>query len=136
MQFQVSGAFRDSGEDVSVTVTAGDYLEAERYAHRLGIMVLRIEPVVPARAVPPVERQPVSHAYEPSYAPPKVQTIEHTGKSLKFGMLVGGCMAMGSPFGCLLQDGESTGVLLALVLFVGGVMIMVMFRLLAWWEHG
>lgn len=50
MKFNVTGADRDTGADIQMTVDAADEASAQEVAHRKGIMVSRISPALVERA--------------------------------------------------------------------------------------
>jgi hypothetical protein len=66
--------------------------------------------------------------------PGRVQTTEQTSKLLKLGILLSFCIALG---GCLLfvaLPGDARG--LGCAVFVIGLTLFILYRVLAWWHHG
>lgn len=70
--------------------------------------------------------------------PPKVQTVEQTGKDWKGGMLVSVVLMLGGWTACIApSDGDtSTRVTLGSLAFVAGVAGYTYTRIGAWWNHG
>jgi len=122
MKFLVVGANKEKGEDVTIELDAPTPSAAEEMAHRLNLLIERIDSVNPTAP-------PTPH---PSPQPrPAVQTIEKTSKKWKLMMLAGaGLVLIGIPAFFSTQNTFS-----GLIVFAG-LILYIYARLAAWWHHG
>ncbi len=131
MKFQVSGALKQTGEDVSVTVEAGDYRTAEAKANAMGIVVSQ---VAPDNAHSDSGAVSVSLETQTS----TVQTIEATGKLWKLCILLGIVLLLIGVIAIVLSfDVDSVSWLqwVARGLFLLGLLLYIAGRIGKWWYH-
>ena len=129
----VYGADPQTGESLSLIVSAATPSAAEDAAYRRGLLVQRVDiapATAPAPASPAPPTAPASGVYGGS-SPRETVLIEQTSKEWKAGMLIGGVgMALGM-LGCV--AGEIAG---GTMIFWGSALVYVVSRLTAWWRHG
>ncbi|HIJ70642.1 MAG TPA: hypothetical protein HPP87_04675 [Planctomycetes bacterium] len=63
----------------------------------------------------------------------RIQTIEKTGKGIKLGMFIGGLVMVGS---LIVTCAGRFSYLQGLAGFIIGLVILIVYRLGAWWYHG
>lgn len=156
MRYRVTGAHRETGEAVDLTLEAATPSAAEDQANQMGVMIERIEVDAPPVATPPltlppnslVEQAAQQIARAPSGRPvvvrpaKEVQTIEKTGKRWKVLILFGTILMISGLTSCILRSAEATessdtaSLGLGLLLFFGGFTIAIIGRFGAWWHHG
>jgi len=156
MRYRVTGAHRETGEAVDLTLDAATPSAAEEQANQMGVMIEHIEVDAPPVAIPPpaplpaglVEQAAQQIPRAPSGRPvvmrpaKEVQTIEKTGKRWKLLKLVGGLSMIGGVGSCIIASAETTDPteagppLISMALFFGGLAVMLFAKFGAWWHHG
>jgi hypothetical protein len=149
--WEVRGAFRDSGRDAVLTITAATQSAAEYEASQHGLLVESCWPVPPTAAVAEVPAGQMSLSYA---SPPPLQgiqqrqtplVIEMTSKRFKWQMLAAlGVMLVGILSSCIVAPIATAittelGIVifvLGLLCFIGGGVWGFAARLFAWWHHG
>lgn len=143
MKYNVSGAHRDTGEEMQVTVEARDFHEAEAKAGSLGLMISSINEHHPDQP----HQQPQQQQSEPTPGPldnvPGVRTIEKTGKIWKAQMLFAALGAIVCFFGLVIFFGLSFQMEFDqpwLQIFgfatAGFVVWYGIVKAMTWWHHG
>jgi hypothetical protein len=96
MKFNVTGADKDTGESIEMTIEAADESAAQDVAHRKGIMVSRVAPAALAARPPIAHAVPVSQPLEQGHfrgAPVVNIAPPRRGNSLGIAALVLGILA-------------------------------------------
>ena len=156
MRYRVTGAHRETGKVVDLTLEASTPSGAEEQANQMGVMIEHIEVDAPPVAAPPAapradslaEQAAQQIARAPSgravvVRPAKeVQTIEKTGKRWKLLILFGTILMISGLTSCILGSAEATdstetaSLGTGFLLFFGGFAIAVIGKFGAWWHHG
>ncbi|MCK4873004.1 MAG: hypothetical protein KAS72_09785 [Phycisphaerales bacterium] len=156
MRYTVTGAHRDSGQDMTLIIQARNFHEAEDCARGMGILVADVrefhEQNTSSEAPrPPIEplsiatRHVGEHQAVSPYCPPSrpVQTIEKTGKVWKAQQLlsalvtlIGVCLIAGELSLNGAEDASGERLAIAVLMIAGGLLWFITARILAWWFHG
>ena len=132
MRYTISGADRDTGEEMEITVSATDERAAQEVANRKGILVARISGE---------ERREPGHRVSQE----KVY-VEGTSKKIKLYMLLSALVAIaGWPVaigGVFLNAANNSPNPIGAITVVGiflictGLLAFIVLRLVRWWHHG
>jgi hypothetical protein len=145
-QWEVRGAFRESGKEAVLVIEAATQAGAESEAVQNGLLVETCRPVQPTPPPVPPPPQPLGYVgpVQPAvYMPPVV--TERTSKKFKWQMLAGFLVCVFGIFsGCLFAPlaasvrPELGGVMLVVgaICFIGGLGWAMVAKFGAWWHHG
>ena len=140
MRFKIYGANKDTAEDVEVIIEANTPSAAQEKANQLNLMVERIEVAdLPAPIARPIQQMTQATQLTPPVVVrpvQMVQTIEKTGKTIKFCMMLSVvAIAVGIGIALGFSDDPTTrngGISIFCLGFWGYILC----RVFAWWYHG
>jgi hypothetical protein len=148
VKFRITGAHRETGDEMDLVIDAATPSAAEERANGMGVLIERIElettPTAPA-ATPAADMappQPVPQVVQPvqyTMPPPAHQPVpQKTAKIWKALQLFGGLLMVGGcPAGIIGATRGATEIgAVGVVAFLVGLFFYVGARIAAWWFHG
>jgi len=136
MRWRIIGASRYNLDDTEIVVEAGTKTAAEGQARQCGVLVEKIERASDNTPT----TSPLSSSLRPAIDVHVKQDrpilTERTSKRFKKGMLVCGLLAIGGCTMIMASAADGPQMILGGLLFWGGVLGFIVYRLSAWWHHG